>query len=39
MITHLSPQDALAPVERGETLVLDVRSPGEYARLGHIPGS
>jgi rhodanese-related sulfurtransferase len=39
LFTHLSPQEALGPVERGEMLVLDVRSPGEYAGLGHIPGA
>ncbi|MGE3273772.1 MAG: rhodanese-like domain-containing protein [Vicinamibacterales bacterium] len=31
--------EAVSLVEREEVLVLDVRTPGEYARLGHIPGA
>jgi rhodanese-related sulfurtransferase len=35
----VTPEDAARLVEAGSVTVLDVRSPEEYASLGHIPGS
>lgn len=35
----IPPDEARALVERGAVHVLDVRTPEEYARLGHIPGA
>lgn len=31
--------EALRLIEAGEVTILDVRSPGEYEQLGHIPGA
>ncbi|MEW6322596.1 MAG: rhodanese-like domain-containing protein [Acidobacteriota bacterium] len=39
MFTTLTHDDALALLERSDPIVLDVRTPGEHARLGHIPGA
>jgi tellurite methyltransferase len=38
-VQTVSVAEALVLVETGAVRVLDVRSPGEYAELGHIPGS
>jgi rhodanese-related sulfurtransferase len=38
-LQHVDPADAARIVAAGEALVLDVRTPGEYAELGHVPGA
>ncbi len=38
-VRSVTPDQARSLVDRGDVRVLDVRTPGEHARLGHIPGS
>jgi rhodanese-related sulfurtransferase len=38
-VRHVSVAEAERLVSAGQTLVLDVRTPGEYEQLGHIPGA
>lgn len=38
-IDSISAREAATLVARGDVLVLDVRTPGEFADLGHIPGA
>jgi rhodanese-related sulfurtransferase len=38
-VRHVGVSEAERLVSAGETLVLDVRTPGEYDQLGHIPGA
>ena len=38
-LRQIDPADAERLVSAGRTLVLDVRTPGEYDELGHIPGA
>ena len=38
-LRQIDPADAERLVSAGQTLVLDVRTPGEYDELGHIPGA
>jgi rhodanese-related sulfurtransferase len=38
-VIHVSPDEALGLVARGEVLALDVRTRQEFVQLGHIPGA
>ena len=38
-VRHVSVAEAEGLVSAGQTLVLDVRTPGEYEQLGQIPGA
>jgi len=38
-VQHVAPAEAERLIAAGEALVLDVRTPGEYEQLGHIPGA
>jgi rhodanese-related sulfurtransferase len=37
--TTISHAEALRLIDAGEVTILDVRTPGEYEQLGHIPGA
>jgi len=37
-IQEISPQETAAALDRGDTLLIDVRDPGEWQE-GHIPGT
>ncbi len=38
-VQSVAPDEAQRLVERNQVLVVDVRTPGEYEQLGHIPGA